>query len=288
MVMKTDLPRAIMVQGTSSNSGKTLLATALCRIFTNLGHKVMPFKAQNMTAFAHALPSGKLMSGAQALQAWAAKQTPDERMNPVLLMPHSDTGSEVLLLGESRGRMEFRQYMEFKKEAWEVVTRAYAELAEDADLMIIEGAGSPAEINLRDTDIVNMRMARHAGASVLLISDIDRGGAFAHLLGTFSLMEPPEQRLFAGFVLNRFRGDASLLQSAEDEITRRTGVPFVGTIPFLKNVDLPEEDSLSMAQNVGGASSLPDKSDALEPALERLAAHVYEYLDKALLNTLAC
>ena len=285
--MSFSLPPAIMVQGTSSNAGKSLLVTALCRIFSNLGLRVMPFKAQNMTSYAHTLAGGKLMSGAQALQAWAARQAPDERMNPVLLMPKSDTGSQVVVLGKPRGDMNFRDYTEFKRQVFDTVAEAYAELAAQADLMLIEGAGSPAEINLKDSDIVNMRMARHAHAHVLLATDIDRGGAFAHLVGTHCLLPPEEQALIKGFVLNRFRGDAGFLSPALEEITRRTNVPFAGTIPFLKNLGLPEEDSLSLAQNAGGTTSLPAEARVLEPALERLAGHVYQHMDQSLLRRLA-
>lgn len=269
---------ALMVQGTSSNAGKSWLAAALCRIFSDRGLRVMPFKAQNMTGSAYALPGGKRISGSQALQALAARQEPEAAMNPVLLMPRSELGSEVVLMGESHGGMSIAAYTRFKEEtAFPAVKTAYDSLAARADIMVLEGAGSPAEINLKAHDIVNMRMAAYAGATVLLVGDIDRGGVFAHLYGTLELLPPAERDLIAGFVLNKFRGNASLLAPALEEITRRTGKPFLGVIPYLADCDLPQEDSLAQAEHGGSGMALTDP--ALDAQLDALAAHVLRHLD---------
>lgn len=246
-------PPAIMVQGTSSNAGKSLLTAALCRIYARKGLRVAPFKAQNMTSYACELPGGLRMSGAQVLQGIAAGRPPSTAMNPVLLLPRGAEGSEVVVQGRSHGVMPFGDYTQQKEAIFSHVAEAYASLAHNADLMLIEGAGSPAEINLQANDIVNMRMARFAGAQVLLVGDIDRGGVFAHLYGTWLLVPEEDRRRIAGFVLNKFRGDAALLAPANQEITRRTGVPFMAVVPALNVAGLPEEDSLSLGENTDGA-----------------------------------
>ena len=246
-------PPAIMVQGTSSNAGKSLLTAALCRIYTRKGLRVAPFKAQNMTTYACELPGGLRMSGAQVLQAISAGRAPSTAMNPVLLLPHGPQGSEVVVQGQSQGVMPFTEYTRQKEAIFSQVAEAYASLASDVDLMLLEGAGSPAEINLQANDIVNMRMARFAGAKVLLVGDIDRGGVFAHLYGTWLLVPEEDRARIAGFVLNKFRGDASLLAPANQDITQRTGVPFMAVVPALNVQGLPEEDSLSLGENTKGA-----------------------------------
>ena len=251
--MKKQFPPAIMVQGTSSNAGKSLITAALCRIYTRKGLRVAPFKAQNMTTFACELPGGLRMSGAQVLQGIAAGRPPCTAMNPVLLLPRGPEGSEVVVQGRSHGVMPFGEYTRQKESIFSHVAEAYASLASDVDLMILEGAGSPAEINLQANDIVNMRMARFAGAKVLLVGDIDRGGVFAHLYGTWLLVPEADRGRIAGFVLNKFRGDASLLAPANQDITQRTGVPFMAVVPALNVEGLPEEDSLSLGENARGA-----------------------------------
>lgn len=242
------LPPAVMIQGTCSNAGKSLLAAALCRIFTRYGLRVAPFKAQNMALNSYVTANGEEIGRAQALQAAAARRDPDVRMNPVLLKPDSDTGSQVIVLGKPVGRMHAVEYFRYKRRAWRYVAEAYASLAETADVMVIEGAGSPAEINLRKWDIVNMRMARHAGAKVLLAADIDRGGAFAALVGTLALMTKSERSMVSGLVLNKFRGDASLLEPALSVVSRRTRKPFAGVVPWVDNLNLPDEDSVSFRE----------------------------------------
>ena len=244
------LPPALMVQGTCSNAGKSLLAAALCRLLARRGLRVAPFKAQNMALNSFVTRDGKEMGRAQVLQAAACGLAPDVRMNPVLLKPTSNTGSQVIVLGEPVGQMRVGEYLRYKPTAWKAVRRAYNSLAAGMDVMVLEGAGSPAEINLKAHDIVNMRMARHAGALVALVADIDRGGAFAALAGTMALLTRAERSRVGGFILNKFRGDASLLDPALCMLQRRTGKPFWGVVPMLENLRLPEEDSVSFKQGL--------------------------------------
>lgn len=243
-------PPALMVQGTCSNAGKSLLAAALCRLLARRGLRVAPFKAQNMALNSFVTSDGKEMGRAQVLQAAACGLAPDVRMNPVLLKPTSNTGSQVIVLGEPVGQMRVGEYLRYKPTAWKAVRRAYDSLAAGMDVMVLEGAGSPAEINLKAHDIVNMRMARHAGALVALVADIDRGGAFAALAGTMALLTRAERCRVGGFILNKFRGDASLLDPALSMLQRRTGKPFWGVVPMLENLRLPEEDSVSFKQGL--------------------------------------
>lgn len=272
---------ALMIQGTSSDAGKSLLAAALCRVFTEDGFKVAPFKSQNMTSYAFITAAGHYMGAAQAVQAWACDLEPDERMNPVLLMPYSNVGSRVIVRGQDRGPMRVREYFAFKPKAFLAAQEAYNSLAAEVDVMILEGAGSPAEINLKPHDIVNMNMARYAGAKVLLVGDIDRGGVFASLYGTFQLFEPWEQDLLLGFAVNKFRGDASLLRPAFEEISRLTGKPFLGTIPYLPEHGLPEEDSLAgklpPTDIAGQAPGLRAPENILR-SLDKLAAEMRKYI----------
>ncbi len=236
---------AIMIQGTCSNAGKSLLVAALCRIFAQDGYNPAPFKAQNMALNSFVTPDGCEIGRAQALQAIACHREPSASMNPVLLKPHSDIGSQVIIMGKPVAHMPVKEYIKYKPKAWKSVTEAYDSLATTADIMVIEGAGSPAEINLKAHDIVNMAMAKYAKAKVLLCTDIDRGGAFASLVGTLALLDKSEQDLISGFILNKFRGDASLLDPALHDITSMTQKPFLGVVPFIKNLNLPEEDSVS-------------------------------------------
>ncbi|RMH56929.1 MAG: cobyric acid synthase [Deinococcus-Thermus bacterium] len=237
------MPRAIMVQGTSSGAGKSLLVTALCRYYARQGLRVAPFKAQNMSNNARVGVGGE-MGSAQYFQALAARTTPEVRMNPVLLKPEGETRSQVVVLGKPQPELSRLPWRERKTRLWPVVRRALLELLGEYDLLVIEGAGSPAEINLKDSDIVNMRIAREAGARVLLVTDIDRGGAFAHLYGTYLLLEPEERGLLRGFILNKFRGDAKLLSPAPERLETLTGIPTVAVLPFLEGHGLPEEDGV--------------------------------------------
>ncbi|WP_345067377.1 cobyric acid synthase [Acidovorax lacteus] len=237
-----------MVLGTTSGAGKSWLATALCRYYRNQGLRVAPFKAQNMSNNARvvATPGGGLgeIGSAQYFQALAAGAVPEVRMNPLLLKPEADTRSQVVLMGEVSAELTAMPWRGRSEHVWPAVAAALDALRAEYDVVVIEGAGSPAEINLHASDIVNMRVARHAQARCLLVTDIDRGGAFAHLYGTWALLPPEEQALLHGFVLNRFRGDAALLAPAPQMLQARTGVPTVATIPWQWNHGLPEEDGV--------------------------------------------
>ena len=239
---------ALMFQGTASNAGKSILTAALCRILLQDGLRPAPFKAQNMSLNSCVTKDGGEIGRAQAVQAQACRLDPDVRMNPVLLKPHSDIGAQVIVRGKVVRHMTVGQYIAFKSQAFEAVRQCYDSLADEFDAVILEGAGSPAEINLKHHDIVNMAMARHAMSPVLIAGDIDRGGVYAAFVGTMEILDPWERDLTAGFVINRFRGDPGLLEPANDYILRKTGRPVLGVVPYLQNLGLPEEDSVSFKQ----------------------------------------
>lgn len=238
------MAKAIMIQGTMSNAGKSLLAAGLCRIFRQDGYRVAPFKSQNMALNSFITEEGLEMGRAQVMQAEAAGIAPDVRMNPILLKPTTDTGSQVIVRGEVLGDMDARKYFAYKKRLMPLVLEAYNSLAAEYDIIVIEGAGSPAEINLKKDDIVNMGLAKAVGAPVLLAGDIDRGGVFAQLLGTQMLLEPEEQALLKGFIINKFRGDKTILDPGIAMLEERGGVPVVGVVPFMQ-LDIDDEDSLA-------------------------------------------
>ena len=269
---------ALMLQGTSSNAGKSILAAAYCRIFRQDGYSVAPFKAQNMSLNSGVTAAGDEMGRAQIVQAQAALVDPDARMNPILLKPHSDTGSQVVVLGQPIGHMGVLDYFKKKKELWKTVTEAYDSLAADHDVMVLEGAGSPGEINLKAHDVVNMRMAEHARASVLLVGDIDRGGVYASFLGTWMTFTDAERRLLTGYIVNRFRGDASLLGPAHEYMLDRTGTPVLGTIPYIRDLNIPEEDMASFSW--GHTDCGEKKAGTLDIAVVMLR-HVSNYTDFA-------
>lgn len=253
---------AIMFQGTSSDAGKSVLTAALCRIMRQDGVRVAPFKAQNMSLNSFVTADGFEMGRAQVTQARAAGLPPDVRMNPVLLKPSSQTGAQVIVRGRAVAHLDVKDYVAYKETAFSAVRECYGSLASEYDAMVIEGAGSPGEINLKHHDIVNMRMARLAGSPVLLVGDIDRGGVFASFIGTYTVLEPWEKRLLAGFVVNRFRGDMSLLGSATDMTRRYTGRPTFGIIDYLPDLGLPEEDSVSFKS---GAVQSPGRHPGEKP-----------------------
>ena len=234
-----------MVQGCTSHAGKSYLTAALCRLLSDEGLRVAPFKAQNMSNNAGVTEDGRELGRAQIVQAAAARVAPQARMNPVLIKPEADTRSQVVVLGEADLAITQLPWRERRAQLWPVVRDSLHSLLDDHDVVVIEGAGSPAEINLRDGDIVNMAVALEVAAPVLLCCDIDRGGAFAHLLGTWHCLADAERNLLGGFLLNRFRGDASLLAPGPAWLEERTGVPMLGVIPWL-GIPLPEEDGVAL------------------------------------------
>ncbi|WP_211665497.1 cobyric acid synthase [Leucothrix arctica] len=234
----------LMIQGCTSDAGKSYIAAGFCRLYANRGIKVAPFKAQNMSNNAGVTIDGGEIGRAQLLQAQAARVTPTVLMNPVLLKPEADSMSQVILLGKAQPHLKKIPWQKRKEHLWETVKSSIHTMKNDYDLVIIEGAGSPAEINLRSGDIVNMSVAIEADAQVLIASDIDRGGAFAHLLGTWHCLAANEQQRVAGFLLNKFRGDSTLLGNAMDWLEEKTNIPTVGIIPML-NLPLPTEDAYS-------------------------------------------
>lgn len=252
--------KALMVLGTTSGAGKSWLTTALCRWYARQGLKVAPFKAQNMSNNARVVPglAGRMgeIGSAQYFQALAANRQPEVRMNPVLLKPEADTKSQVVVLGEVHAELNATPWRERSEKLWPHARAALHALMAENDLVLIEGAGSPAEINLHSSDYVNMRTAREAGAACLLVTDIDRGGAFAHLYGTHQLLPPEERALIKGFVLNRFRGDARLLSPGPEQLQALTGVPTVATLPMWRGHGLPEEDGVFDDQPTGAGLSI--------------------------------
>ena len=244
------MAKNIMIQGTMSNAGKSLLAAGLCRIFKQDGYRVAPFKSQNMALNSFITKNGAEMGRAQVVQAEAAGIEPDVRMNPILLKPTTDVGSQVIVNGQVQGNMRAMEYYRRKREFIPAVMEAYNSLAQEYDIIVIEGAGSPAEINLKATDIVNMGLAELVDAPVLLVGDIDRGGVFAQLYGTIALLEPQEQQRIKGTIVNKFRGDRAILQPGIDILEKICGMPVAGVIPYT-HVDIDDEDSLSTRLHTG-------------------------------------
>jgi adenosylcobyric acid synthase len=233
-----------MIQGTMSNAGKSLLVAGLCRILRQDGWKVAPFKSQNMALNSYVTSDGLEMGRAQVMQAEAAGIEPSVLMNPILLKPTSDRKSQVIVNGEVAANMDARDYFEYKKQLVPAIMDAFGRLSAENDIIVIEGAGSPAEINLRENDIVNMGLAEMVDAPVLLVGDIDRGGVFAQLLGTLDLLSESERARVKGLVVNKFRGDVSLLEPGLRELEARGGVPVTGVVPYMK-LRLDDEDSLT-------------------------------------------
>ncbi len=241
------MAKHIMLQGTSSHVGKSILTTALCRIFYQDGYSVVPFKAQNMALNSYVTKDGGEMGRSQVAQAEAAGLEPFVEMNPVLLKPTGNSCSQVILMGKSIGNMSAREYHKgYSLKAFDTVKEAIRRIESKYDMMVIEGAGSPAEVNLKANDIVNMRIAKYLNAPVLLIADIDRGGALASLVGTLELLEPEERDLVKGLIINKFRGDVTILQPALDFLEEKTGKPVLGVIPYLPHINIEDEDSVSL------------------------------------------
>ncbi len=239
--------RAIMILGTSSHVGKSLMTAALCRIFARQGYRVAPFKSQNMSLNSAATPEGLEIGRAQALQAEAAGIVPSVHMNPILIKPSGDCSSQVMVRGKIWGQISAADYHQRRvEELMPVVRESYQTLASAFEVIVLEGAGSPAEINLKQHDIVNMRMAQMADAACLLVGDIDRGGVFASLLGTVQLLEPHERERIQGFCINKFRGDLSLLAPGVRMMEERLAKPCLGVVPHLPSLALDEEDSVGL------------------------------------------
>jgi adenosylcobyric acid synthase len=237
---------AIMVVGTTSHAGKSLLTAAICRLLVRQGQRVCPFKGQNMALNAYVTADGGEIGHAQAVQAWAARLEPQVVMNPILLKPQGDMTSQVILMGQPVGQVGAAAYYEqYFDRGWQAITSCLDQLQQQYDYIVCEGAGSPAEINLKHRDLTNMRVASYLNASTVLVADIDRGGVFAHIVGTLELLTPAERQLIKGFVINKFRGQRSLLQSGLDWLEDRTGIPVIGVLPYFQP-QLPAEDSLDL------------------------------------------
>jgi adenosylcobyric acid synthase len=263
------MSHALMVQGTTSDAGKSILVTGLCRILARRGVKVAPFKPQNMALNSAVTPELGEIGRAQALQAQAANISPHTDMNPVLLKPDTDTSAQVIIHGEVACDLDAVGYHRYKTTAMQAVLTSWQRLQQRFDAIIVEGAGSPAEINLRDRDIANMGFAEEVDIPVIIVADIDRGGVFAHLVGTLELLSPSEQARVCGFVINRFRGDLSLLQSGLDWLEQRTAKPVLGVIPYLMNLQLDAEDAINTAQPPVAAGALK----VAVPVLSRISNH---------------
>jgi len=261
----------IMIQGTGSSVGKSLFATALCRFFRREGIRVAPFKAQNMALNAAVTPDGLEIGRAQAVQAEAAGLEPAVEMNPILLKPEADSRSQVVVMGKPLGSMTAVEYHLHKPHLQGVIADCLHRLRERHELVIIEGAGSPAEINLKDRDIVNMHVARVADAPVFLVGDIDRGGVFAAFVGTLELLEPHERARIAAFVVNKFRGDIALLRPGLDFLTGRTGVPVLGVVPYVPRLRIADEDSVSLEDRAGRRRPGGDQLDIVVVRLPRIS-----------------
>jgi len=255
------MAKSIMLMGTSSHVGKSILTTALCRIFRQEGCRAVPFKAQNMALNSYVTLDGREMGRAQVAQAEAAGLAPMVDMNPVLLKPTGNAQSQVIIMGEPVGNMSAREYHKgYSLKAWGAVEEALERLQEEYDMLVIEGAGSPAEINLKANDIVNMRVAKHLQAPVLLIADIDRGGALASLVGTLELLDEEERALVKGLVINKFRGDVTLLAPALTFLEEKTGKPVLGVVPHIEQLGIDEEDSVSLDEkHYGDAAAGADQ-----------------------------
>lgn len=264
------MAKAIMVQGTMSNAGKSFLAAGLCRIFMQDGYRTAPFKSQNMALNSYITKEGLEMGRAQAVQAEAAGTAPAADMNPILLKPCSDTGSQVIVHGIPQGVMAAREYFRRKKELLPVILESYRRLDAAYDVIVIEGAGSPAEINLKQDDIVNMGLARRLRAPVILTGDIDRGGVFAQLYGTTALLSGEERAMVKGLVINKFRGDPAILAPGVEMLKELTGIPVIGVVPCM-DVDLEDEDSLSGCLSAAGEGDAPAAVDIAVIRFPRLS-----------------
>ncbi len=269
------MAKAIMVQGTGSDVGKSILVCALCRIFQQEGLKVAPFKAQNMSNNSYVTVQGREMGRAQVAQAEAAGILPTAEMNPILLKPTGNNGSQIITMGRPLRHMTAHEYYENKDSMLEIVKSAYEALSNEYDVIVIEGAGSPAEINIKDSDIVNMKIAEIADAPVILVTDIEKGGSFAWIVGTLELLNSDEQDRVIGVIINKFRGDLSILESGIDMLEERIKKPVLGVLPYFTNIDVDDEDSMSLdkrgkRQEAGGERQ-EDQIDVVIVRLPRIS-----------------
>lgn len=262
----------IMVQATGSSAGKSIITTGLCRIFKEDGHRVAPFKSQNMSSKSYLDKDGKEMSIAQAIQSYASGLDPRIEMNPILLKPRTNSGSDLYLMGENKGPMAAKDYFTYRKTLMPEVVKSYESLGSLADLIVIEGAGSPAEINLRENDIVNMGLAEALDAPVILIADIDRGGVFASLYGTVKLLREEERSRVKGLVINKFRGDLDLLLPGIKMIEDLLSIPVIGVIPFME-IKIADEDSIFIREK-----TLANREE-LEKDFDHISKIIRESLD---------
>lgn len=261
--------KALMVQGTTSDAGKSVLAAGLCRVLARKNVKVAPFKSQNMALNSAVTADGGEIGRAQAVQAYACYLEPTTDMNPVLLKPNTDTGAQIIVQGKVLTDMDAKGYHNYKPNMMPYVMESFERLQNKFDSVIIEGAGSPAEINLRDHDIANMGFAEEADIPVIIVADIDRGGVFAHLYGTLALLSESEQNRVVGFVINRFRGDIALLQNGLDWLEEKTGKPVIGVLPYLHGLMLEAEDAINVSQ----LSNDEPKLTVVVPVLQRISNH---------------
>lgn len=273
------MAKTIMIQGTMSDAGKSILAAALCRIFTLDGYKVAPFKSQNMALNSFSTSDGKEIGRAQAMQAQACKTDCDVRMNPVLLKPLSNLGSQVVVMGKSIGTMTAKDYFSYRKKLMPKILDAYNSLAKENDIVVIEGAGSPAELNLKRDDIVNMGLAKAVNAPVLLVADIDRGGVFAQLYGTVKLLSQDEQNRIEGLVVNKFRGDEKLFSDGIDILEEKCQKDVLGLVPYINDLRIDGEDSLALEALIKAAKQ-HKKENAKKVAVVKLD-HISNYTDFA-------
>lgn len=280
------MAKTIMIQGTMSSAGKSLIATGLCRVFHQDGYRVAPFKSQNMSRNSFVTDDGLEMSNAQVVQAQAAGIEPSVLMNPILLKPTTDVGSQVIVNGRPRGHMGAAEYFQYKQTLLPDVMRAFEALSARYDILVLEGAGSTAEINLKENDMVNMGLAQMTDSPVLLVGDIHCGGVFAQMVGTLALLEEEERARVKGMIINKFRGDIEILRPGLDMLERRSGKPVVGVLPYL-SVDIEEEDSLTRESQAKPKNhGQTDKAAYQEEQYQILADAVRRHLDMPLIYSI--